>query len=161
MSKKTIKTIIDQPFNDLSFLPPDKESTETKNILRQVVKSSLALAELKGLVHTLPNPDILLNAVILKEATASSEIENVVTTQDKLYQALSAKGSQPDAATKEVLRYREAMLYGFRFITNKGFLHTNAIVEIQQVLEGNNAGIRKLPGTALRNAATGKVIYTP
>jgi Fic family protein len=105
--------------------------------------------------------NILLNAVILKEATASSEIENVVTTQDKLYQALSAKGSQPDAATKEVLRYREATLYGFRFIKKKGFLHTNAIVEIQQVLEGNNAGIRKLPGTALRNAATGKVIYTP
>ncbi len=72
----------------------------------------LQLAELKGLVHTLPNPDILLNAVILKEARASSEIENVITTQDKLYQALSAKGTQVDAATKEVLRYREAVLSG-------------------------------------------------
>ncbi|MDE3183725.1 MAG: Fic family protein [Bacteroidota bacterium] len=161
MSRKTIKTIIDQPFNNLPFLPPDKESTETKNILRQVVKSSLALAELKGLVHTLPNPDILLNAVILKEARASSEIENVITTQDKLYQALSAKGTQVDTATKEVLRYREAILSGFQQIKKKGFINANIIIQIQKVLEDNNAGIRKLPGTALKNAATGKVIYTP
>lgn len=147
--------------HDLPFLPPPQDKLETINVLRQLVTTSLALAELKGLAHTLPNPDILLNAVILKEAAASSEIENVITTQDKLYQALSAKGTQPDSATKEVLRYREAMLYGFRFIKKKGFLHTNAIVEIQQVLEENKAGIRKLPGTALRNAATGKVIYTP
>ncbi len=161
MSKKTTKTTIDQPFNDLAFLPPDKESTETKNVLRQVVKSSIALAELKGLIHTLPNPDILLNAVILKEARASSEIENVITTQDKLYQALSAKGTQVDAATKEVLRYREAVLSGFELIKKKGFINTNTIIQIQKVLEENNAGIRKLPGTALKNAATGKVIYTP
>jgi Fic family protein len=158
---KLTETAVEEPFNGLPFLPPPKDKIETINVLRQLVKSSLALAELKGLAHTLPNPNILLNAVILKEATASSEIENVVTTQDKLYQALSAKGSQPDAATKEVLRYREAMLYGFQFIKKKGFLHTNAIEKIQQVLEGNNAGIRKLPGTALRNAATGQVIYTP
>jgi len=161
MSRKTLKAIIDQPFNNLPFLPPDKESTETKNILRQVVKSSLALAELKGLVHTLPNPDILLNAVILKEASASSEIENVITTQDKLYQALSAKGTQVDTATKEVLRYREAILSGFEQIKKKGFINTNIIIQIQKVLENNNAGIRKLPGTALKNAVTGKVIYTP
>src|SRR6185312_3553556 len=161
MTNKTIKVVIDQPFNDLPLLPPNKENTETKNILRQVIKSSLVLAELKGLVNTLPNPDILLNAVILKEARASSEIENVITTQDKLYQALSAKASQVDTATKEVLRYREAVLSGFRQIKKKGFINTNTIIEIQKVLEENNAGIRKLPGTALKNAVTGKVIYTP
>lgn len=158
---KLTEQAAEKPFNDLPFLPPPQDKLETINVLRQLVTASLALAELKGLAHTLPNPDILLNAVILKEAAASSEIENVVTTQDKLYQALSAKGTQPDSATKEVLRYREATLYGFRFIKRKGFLHPNAIVEIQQVLEENKAGIRKLPGTALRNAATGKVIYTP
>jgi Fic family protein len=158
---KSTEIAVEKPFNDLSFLPPPKDKVETISILRQLVTTSLALAELKGLAHTLPNPDILLNAVILKEAAASSEIENVVTTQDKLYQALSAKGTRPDSATKEVLRYREAMLYGFRFIKTKGFLHTNAVVQIQQVLEGNKAEIRKLPGTALKNAATGKVIYTP
>lgn len=148
-------------FNDLPFLPPDKDKIETIKILRQLVKSSVALAELKGIVKILPNPEILLNAVVLKEARASSEIENVITTQDKLYQALSAKGIRIDTATKEVLRYREAMLFGVKFIKKKSFLTTNAIIEIQKILEENNAGIRKLPGTALRSTSTGKVIYTP
>ena len=158
---KTIKINNEKPFNDLPLLPPKKDKIETVKVLRQLVKSSVALAELKGLAKILPNPTILLNAVILKEARASSEIENVITTQDKLYQALSTKGVQADSSTKEVLRYREAMLYGFQFIQKKGFLSTNAIIEIQKILEENAAGIRKLPGTALRNAATGKVIYTP
>ncbi len=148
-------------FNDLPRLPPNREKVETVKVLRQLVKSSIALAELKGLAFTLPNSAILLNAVVLKEARVSSEIENVITTQDKLYQALSAKGSEADPSTKEVLRYREAVLYGARFISQKGFLSTNAIVAIQKILEENNAGIRKLPGTALRNATTNKIIYTP
>ena len=158
---KKIKINNEKAFNELPVLPPVRDKIETVKVLRQLVKSSVALAELKGLAKTLPNPDILLNAVILKEARASSEIENVITTQDKLYQALSAKGVETDSSTKEVLRYREAMLYGFRFIQKKGFLSTNAIIEIQKILEENAAGIRKLPGTALRNAATGKVIYIP
>lgn len=160
-SKKNIVPDSEIAFNNLPFLPPSINKIETVNVLRQLVKSSVALAELKGIVHILPNPEILLNAVILKEARASSEIENVITTQDKLYQALSAKGIQIDTATKEVLRYREAMLYGVNFIKKKSFLSTNAIIEIQKILEENNAGIRKLPGTTLKNASTGKVIYTP
>jgi Fic family protein len=151
----------EKPYNGLPLLPPPQDRIETVNVLRQLVKSSVALAELKGLAATLPNPSILLNAVILKEARISSEIENVITTQDKLYQALSAKGVEPDPATKEVLRYREAALYGFRFIKQNGFLSTNAILGIQEILEESKSGIRKLPGTALRNAANGKVIYTP
>jgi len=150
-----------EAFNDLPKLPPIRKNVETVKVLRQLVKSSIALAELKGLAFTLPNPAILLNAVVLKEARASSEIENVITSQDKLYQALSAKGVEADPSTKEVLRYREAVLYGARFIRQKGFLSTNAIVAIQKILEENNAGIRKLPGTALRNATTNKIIYTP
>lgn len=158
---KSVKDNYEIPFNDLPFLPPAKEFIESVIILKQLVKSSVALAELKGIIHILPNPEILLNAVILKEARASSEIENVITTQDKLYQALSAKGHQIDSSTKEVLRYREAMLFGFRTIQKKNILTIKTIVEIQQILEENNAGIRKLPGTALRNSVTGKVIYTP
>lgn len=160
-SKNNIVPDSEKSYNNLPLLPPINNKIETVKVLRQLVKSSVALAELKGIVHILPNPDILLNAVILKEARASSEIENVITTQDKLYQALSAKGIQVDTATKEVLRYREAMLYGVNFIKKKSFLTTNAIIEIQKILEESNAGIRKLPGTALRNASTGKVIYTP
>jgi len=151
----------DLPFNDLPLLPPAKEQIESVVILKQLVKSSVVLAELKGIIKILPNPEILLNAVVLKEARASSEIENVITTQDKLYQALTAKGNQIDTSTKEVLRYREAMLFGFRTIQNKNILTINTIIEIQQILEENKAGIRKLPGTALRNSVTGSVIYTP
>lgn len=159
--KKNKPVSAELPFNSLPFLPPEKAMIETLPVLRQLVNSSVVLAELKGLTSTLPNPQILLNAVILKEARASSEIENVITTQDKLYEALSAKAAQSDAATKEVLRYREAMLKGFSILQKKGFINTNAIIEIQKTLEHNNAGIRKLPGTALKHAATGKVIYTP
>ncbi len=158
---KSEKNNFEIPFNDLPNLPPEKEFFESVVILKQLVKSSVALAELKGKIHILPNPEILLNAVILKEARASSEIENVITTQDKLYQALSAKGDQIDTSTKEVLRYREAMLYGFRTIQKNNILTINTIIEIQQILEENNAGIRQIPGTALRNSSTGKVIYTP
>lgn len=158
---KSVKDNFEIPFNDLPILPPANEFIESVIILKQLVKSSVALAELKGIIHILPNPEILLNAVILKEARASSEIENVITTQDKLYQALSAKGDQIDSSTKEVLRYREAMLFGFRTIQKKNILTINTVIEIQQILEENNAGIRKLPGTALRNSGTGKVIYTP
>ncbi|SEM08001.1 Fic family protein [bacterium A37T11] len=151
----------DIPYNRLPLLPISQDKIETVPILRQVTKSAIALAELKGLAHTLPNPSILLNAVILKEARVSSEIENVITTHDKLYQALSARGITVDPATKEVLRYREAMLKGHRAVSKKGFLNTNIIIAIQEALEENNAGLRKLPGTSLKNAITGEVIYTP
>lgn len=148
-------------FNDLPLLPPKKSLVETIAILKQESKSAVALAELNGLTNTLPNPNILINAVILKEAQASSEIENVITTQDKLYEALYAKSTKPDGATKEVLRYREALLMGTRLIKERGFINTNGIIAIQKELEENNAGLRKLPGTALINDLTNEVIYTP
>ncbi len=148
-------------FNDLPNLPPKKSLVETIAILKQESKSAVGLAELKGLAQTLPNPNILINAVILKEAQASSGIENVITTQDKLYQALYAKSTKPDVATKEVLRYREALLLGTQLIKDKGFLNTNGIIAIQKEMEENNAGLRKLPGTALINDLTNEVIYTP
>lgn len=148
-------------FNDLPLLPPKESLVETISILKQESKSAVALAELKGLTNTLPNPNILINVVILKEAQASSGIENVITTQDKLYQALYAKSAKPDAATKEVLRYREALLMGTLLIKEKGFLNTNGIIAIQKELEENNAGLRRLPGTALVNDLTNEVIYTP
>jgi Fic family protein len=80
------------PFHELPLLPPPREKLETVPVLRQISKTATAIVELKGLANTLPNPAILLNAVILKEASASSEIENIITTQDKLYEALSIEG---------------------------------------------------------------------
>ena len=159
--KKLAKLRSDVPFNELPPLPPDQIKVETIPVLRQVVQSSIALSELKGLAYTLPNPSILLNAVILKEARMSSEIENVITTHDRLYQALSTNSTQIDHATKEVLRYREAMLAGFKMIMQKGFLNTNGVLAIQEILEENKAGLRRLSGTSLKNAVTGEVIYTP
>lgn len=149
------------PNNALPLLPPVRDIVESKAILRQESKAAVALAELKGIANTLPNQSILINAIVLKEAKASSEIENIITTHDSLYQALAANSFKPDSATKEVLRYREALFEGFNFIQKKGFLSTNGIISIQNILEENKAGFRKLPGTVLKNNATGKVVYTP
>ncbi len=151
----------DIAYNDLPLLPPDSKLVETIPVLKQESKAAVALAELKGLAKTLPKQSILINGIVLKEAKASSEIENVITTHDKLYKALTLNDEKVDSATKEVLRYREALFTGFKFVKEKGFLSTNGIIEIQQVLEGNNAGIRKLPGTALKNDLTDEIIYTP
>ena len=118
-------------YNNLPLLPPKLAILESNKILKQLVNSSVVLAELKGMVNILPNPNILLNAAILKEASASSEIENVITTQDKLYTALSANGVQIDSATKEVLRYREALLYGMTFIKKNGFKFDNEVFPLE------------------------------
>jgi Fic family protein len=149
------------PFNSLPPLPVERAAVETLNTLRKSLQATAALAELKGISHTLRNPNILLNAVILREAKASSAIENIVTTHDKLYRSLNLKGKDPDAATWEVLRYREAVKHGLSFIEDKGFLHMRIVADIQKVMEMNDAGIRKLPGTRLLNAATGEPVYTP
>lgn len=149
------------PFNRLPPLPIDRKKVETIATLRKSLRATKALAELKGLANTLGNPNILLNAVILREAKASSEIENIVTTHDKLYRSLNLTGKDPDAATWEVLRYREAVKFGLDFIQNHGFLHRRIVADIQKVMEMNDAGFRKLPGTRLMNAATGESVYTP
>jgi Fic family protein len=149
------------PNNNLPLLPPDRDAIETKDILRQESKAAVALAELKGLARTLPNQNILINAIVLKEAKASSEIENIITTQDSLYQALTAKAYKPDLATKEVLRYREALFTGAKFIRDNHFLSVNGIIRIQEILEKNTAGLRQMPGTVLKNEATDEVIYSP
>ena len=151
----------DLPYNHLPFLPPARQEVETMEILRQESRAAAALAELRGLSRLLPNPAILVNALVLKEAKASSGIENIVTTDDQLYRALTVKGQAVDTATKKVLHYRQALYTGYRFIKEKGYLSTNGIVQIQQELENNQAGIRRLPGTSLRNDRTNKVIYTP
>ncbi len=146
--------------NDLPFLPP-KEDIESVKILRKAIKANKALAKLNGYCSTIPNENILLDTIILKEAKASSEIENIITTQDKIYQAMLKKDNKYDAATKEVLNYREATWKGYNLILQKNILTTKSIVEIQESLEKNRAGIRKLPGTQLMNDTTGEVVYIP
>jgi Fic family protein len=149
-----------KPYNDLAPLPP-KADIETKAILRKTITAGRALAELKGLGDTIPNQSILVNSVILQEAKASSEIENVITTNDALFRAFSAQITQVDPATKEVLRYRQALWEGFHFLQKRKVLTTNLFVKVVQTIKQNMAGIRNTPGTTISSAATGEVIYTP
>ena len=149
------------PFNHLDKLPPKREQIETIAILRQTNKAATALAELKGIAKTIPNQSMLINAIVLQEAKGSSEIENIITTQDELYKALVVNKLTISAETKEVVNYRTSLFYGFNLLENQGFLRVNDIVGIQQELIDNTAGIRSIPGTVLKNDKTGEVVYTP
>jgi len=150
----------DKPFNDLPLLPP-KAEIETMVTLKKAIFAGRALAELKGIGETIPNQAILVNSIILQEAKASSEIENILTTHDALFRAFSAKTTQIDPATKEVLRYREALWEGFRSLKDRPLLTTNLFIRIVQTIRANQAGIRNTPGTKVANAATGEVVFTP
>ncbi|WP_314951994.1 Fic family protein [Tannerella forsythia] len=144
----------------IPFLPLPYD-LETKPILRQVNLANKKLAELKGVALTIPNEDILLNTLILQEAKDSSEIENIVTTHDDLFRAdLDLKQAIINAATKEVLNYRQAMKTGFALIRESKLLTNNIIKQIQSELEMNSAGFRIVPGTTLKNNR-GEVVYTP
>lgn len=142
-------------------LPPLREKVETIDILRQTNKSAVALAELKGIAKTIPNQTMLVNAIVLQEAKDSSEIENIITTQDELYKALTINRTNISPETKEVVNYRAAIFHGFDLVKRQGFLRVNDIVSIQQKLVDNDAGIRSTPGTVLKNYTIGETVYTP
>ena len=144
----------------LEMLPYKNVNLKTNKILEQLTVSSRALAELKGYANTIPNMHILINAVTINEAKDSSAIENIVTTHDDIYKVLTESGFKEENA-KEVVDYRNAIWAGYEQIKKDGFINTNTIVKIQGIIEHNNAGIRKLPGTELKNSLTGEIIYTP
>lgn len=134
---------------------------ETKEVLKQLTRSHRRLAELKGLALTIPNERILISTLTLQEAKDSSEVENIVTTQDDLYKAeLDVKQSIINASTKEVLAYREAIEKGFQQVREKKILTNNIIKKIQAELEHNRAGFRTTPGTKLESS-DGKIVYIP
>jgi len=134
---------------------------ETKPVLKKAIDASRSLAELKGLGETIPNQALLIDSLILQEAKASSEIENITTTNDALYKAFTASTSRIDPATKEVLRYREALWEGYRQLKRQPVMSTNLFIKIVQIIRQNQASIRDIPGTAVVNDATGQVVYTP
>jgi Fic family protein len=101
------------------------------------------------------------NTILLQEAKDSSEIENIITTNDSLYKAVALKEDRADPATKEVIRYRQALWSGFNIHKKKRVINTNVAVEIFQILKDTTAGIRKIPGTTLKNAGTGEILYSP
>lgn len=142
------------PFTDLNSL-------ETRAVLKKTAEAHRYLAELKGIAATIPNEAILINTLSLQEAKDSSEIENIVTTHDELYKANLNVEAITSVATKEVQDYAYALRHGFMAVRQSGLIRLSDILSVQQALERNNAGLRRLPGTELKNAATGDVVYTP
>ncbi|MBR4266363.1 MAG: Fic family protein [Bacteroidales bacterium] len=152
---------INKPNNDLRKLPPEV-NFETPEIYRACIKANKALAELKGCCLRLPNPEMLLNTIILQESKTSSEIENIVTTQDDLYKAtLDDIEKIVNPAVKEVILYREAIYKGVELYRQRGIITSNMLIEIMQTLRGTQEGIRKICGTKIANPVTKQVVYTP
>lgn len=149
----------DTPYNELPPLPPNGD-LETKPIMRKVIRASRALSELNGALRNLPNPTLFLDTIHLHEAKSSSEIENIVTTNDDLYRDMVADQKMGNPAVKEVLRYKKALWIGLERIEQRPFITTNLCVDIVQCIKSNTAGIRSTPGTVLANSH-GEVLYTP
>lgn len=147
------------PFNNLPLLPPNAD-IETKRILRKAISAGRALAQLNGTLLNLPNPTLFLDTIYLQEAKASSEVENIITSNDELYKSLVADRKIENSATKEVLSYKEALWLGLEELKTQPFITTNLCVKIVQCIKKNNASIRNTPGTKLSNTK-GEVIYTP
>lgn len=148
-----------RPFNALPALPP-KADLETRKILTKAISASRALARLNGTLNSIPNPNLFIDTVYLQEAKASSEIENIITTNDELYQSMVADRKIIPPATKEVLHYKEALWLGLEHLKTHPFIKTNLCIRLVQCIRKNNASIRTIPGTALRNPR-GEVVYTP
>ncbi|WP_412759634.1 Fic family protein [Neolewinella agarilytica] len=140
---------------------PSFQALESRKILKLLPAAHAALAELKGVAASIPNQAILINTLGLQEAKDSSAIENIITTHDELFKSELALDRLPSSDAKEVQNYIGALKRGFDLISRRGLLTSSMIIEIQGVLEKNNAGFRKLPGTALKNVLTNEVVYTP
>lgn len=145
---------------ELSSLPLNIE-LETNAVLRKLTTAHRSLAELKGMSKSIPNQSILINTLGLQEAKDSSAVENIITTHDDLYKAELNTLKIHTLASKEVQNYVQALKRGFELIGQQKLLTNRMIIEIQSILEKNDAGFRKVPGTTLKNESTGEVIYTP
>ena len=150
----------EQPYNDLPALPQAVE-VESRQVLKKTVGAAAALAELRGAGSRIPNPGILINAIGLQEAKLSSEIENIVTTNDALYQAASDIKGDDNPAAKEVLRYRQALWHGFQAMQERPLLTTRLFVEIARIIKDRpDFDIRRIPGTKIVDSQD-RTIYTP
>ncbi len=148
------------PYNDLPLLPPPGD-LESKAVLKKAIGANKALAELKGAGELIPDQSLLIQAIGLQEAKLSSEIENIVTTNDELYRAFADEGQRTNPHTKEVLRYKDALWHGFKSIKQDNrTLTTRLFEELFQIIKETTAGVRRTPGTKLANTA-GEIIYTP
>jgi Fic family protein len=146
----------------LAPLPVNKaDFSESAELLRIVAKAHRFLGELKGAVSAMPNASLLIDTLALQEAQRSSEIENIITTTDDLYQSDPLTESYLDASAKEVHRYAQGLTKGFERLRERGVLRLQDILDVQGSLVDHHAGLRKLPGTILRNQSTGATVYEP
>jgi Fic family protein len=148
------------PYNELPALPPNCDLATTA-ILQATIRAGRQLAELKGRSAVLPNPAILINTIGLQEAKASSEIENIFTTNDELYRGVDQEPSSVSPQAREVLHYNRALWRGAEQLRQRPMLTTNLFVDLVQTIKGNTAGVRTLPGTRIVNVGSGEVAYTP
>ena len=148
------------PYNSLPELPPPLEVIESTEILKKCIKARVALAELKQAAELIPNAAVLVNTIPLLEARASSEIENIVTTADRLFEYADIAEDRADAATKEALRYRTALFEGSKMVL-RGMLTTDMAIHICSTIKGVDLDIRSESGTKLKKRLTGEIIYTP
>lgn len=146
-------------WNAMPLLPPAREQIENIAILKACIPARAALAELKRAGELLPDQGLLANLLPLLEARASTEIENIVTTTDKLFQ-FADDAEHADPATKEALRYRTALRRGVEQLQHRP-LCSNSAVEICSFIKEARMDVRKVPGTVLGNQVTGEVVYTP
>lgn len=149
----------EKPYNELPLLPPDAD-IETKAILKKCIDARSSMAALKQAGDLIPSQLVLINTIPLLEAQMSSEIENIVTTTDKLFQYVNSNSEEVDVATKETLCYRQALAKGCKLIKDKPIC-TRLAVELCSVIKNREMEIRKIPGTALSNSVTSKTVYTP
>lgn len=149
----------EKPLNELPLLPPAAQVMETTETLKACIGARASLAELKQAAELLPHQSLLINLLPLLEARDSSEIENILTTTDKLFQHAS-EDKDADPATKEALRYRTALRQGFEQLADRP-LCTRTAVQICSELKGSEMDIRKVPGTVIGNHSTGQILYTP
>jgi Fic family protein len=148
----------DIPYNDLPPVPSELNYTA---LVPELTEAHRYLGELKGYCHTLPNPELLLSTILVQESLESSAIENIVTTQDELFKSFVTQQEDVPHTVKEVMSYRDAMYEAWEYWQKKPIISENLAVRIYQVIKQNQGGIRTTPGTALRNATTGEIIYSP
>lgn len=151
----------DYPYNNLPNLPPVADFNDVE-LLKLVNKANNSIFELKGIAHLLPNPFMLLSPLSIREAVASSGVENINTTVSEALKAdVIYEESELVGVEKEVLNYRDALLEGYNLFKNKEFLNSNDFIKIQGILEPNKKGIRNIPDVAIRSSTTKEIIYTP
>lgn len=149
-----------EPYNDLPLLPPKFDFNDLE-IWKKVNSANIALSRLSGEAKSIPNREVLIEPLSFREAVASSEIENIHTTFEEALQTTYFDEPDLKKEQKETKNYREALLKGYNLIKERGFLNTNSFIEIQSHLLPDIPGIRKVPGTQIKNLSTGEVYYTP